>query len=284
MESEPVAALVAVTKSYRMDAVTVPVLHGVELAIRPAMFTVVLGPSGSGKTTMLNLLGCLDRPDQGQVRVAGTDVGSLSDDELTDFRRRNIGFVFQSFNLIPVLTAFENIEYPLVLAGMDRTRRERRVRRLLEAVGLEARAQNRPGQLSGGQRQRVAIARALAHKPRIVIADEPTANLDSRTGAAIIALMRWMQINFKISFIFSSHDSGLIKSADDLVMLRDGRIRSVHHKGVAVPTPVAAPDSAHPAESEPPDAPDDDIGARLLQDTDFVPADEEAASPPPRRP
>jgi putative ABC transport system ATP-binding protein len=210
--------------------VTVPVLRGIEVEIRPALFTVLLGPSGSGKTTLLNLLGCLDRPDTGKVTVAGTDVNSLTDDELADFRSENIGFVFQSFNLIPVLTAFENVEYPLILAGMDPERRQRRVKRLLEAVGLEQRAHNRPGQLSGGQRQRVAIARALARKPKLVIADEPTANLDSQTGAAIIALMRWMQQNFKISFIFSSHDSGLIKAADDLIVLRDGVIQSVRRK------------------------------------------------------
>lgn len=227
---QPAASLHAVEKSYRMDQVVVPVLRGIDVEVRPAYFTVLLGPSGSGKTTLLNLLGCLDRPDKGQVRVAGTDVGSLTDDELADFRSENIGFVFQSFNLIPVLTAFENVEYPLVLAGMDPDRRQRRVKRLLEAVGLEQRANNRPGQLSGGQRQRVAIARALARKPKLVIADEPTANLDSQTGAAIIALMRWMQTNFKISFIFSSHDSGLIKAADDLIVLRDGVIQSVRRK------------------------------------------------------
>jgi putative ABC transport system ATP-binding protein len=137
-----------------------------------------------------------------------------------------------------VLTAFENVEYPLMLAGMDPERRARRVRRLLEAVGLGQRAHNRPGQLSGGQRQRVAIARALARKPKLVIADEPTANLDSQTGAAIIALMRWMQQNFKISFIFSSHDAGLIKAADDLIVLRDGVIQSVRRKQGAPIAPV----------------------------------------------
>lgn len=226
----PVAALSNVEKSYQMDAVTVPVLRGIDIEIRPSLFTVLLGPSGSGKTTLLNLVGCLDRPDVGKVTVAGTDVNTLTDDELSDFRSENIGFVFQSFNLIPVLTAFENVEYPLVLAGMDPDRRQRRVKRLLEAVGLADRAENRPGQLSGGQRQRVAIARALARKPKLVIADEPTANLDSQTGAAIIALMRWMQQNFKISFIFSSHDSGLIKAADDLIVLRDGVIQSVRRK------------------------------------------------------
>jgi putative ABC transport system ATP-binding protein len=239
-----VASLDGVVKSYRMDDVTVPVLRGIDLIIRPAYFTVVLGPSGSGKTTLLNLLGCLDRPDEGSVRVAGIDVGRLSDNELADFRAENIGFVFQSFNLIPVLTAFENVEYPLVLAGMDPERRARRVRRLLEAVGLEQRAHNRPGQLSGGQRQRVAIARALVRKPKLVIADEPTANLDSQTGAAIIALMRWMQQNFKISFIFSSHDTGLIKAADDLIELRDGVIQSVRRKkgAPAAPAYEAAPE------------------------------------------
>ena len=235
--SQVVAGLQGVEKSYQMDAVTVPVLRGIDVSIRPSLFTVLLGPSGSGKTTLLNLIGCLDRPDQGKVMVAGTDVNSLTDDELADFRSENIGFVFQSFNLIPVLTAFENVEYPLILAGMDVERRQRRVKRLLEAVGLDQRAHNRPGQLSGGQRQRVAIARALARKPKLVIADEPTANLDSQTGAAIIALMRWMQQNFKISFIFSSHDSGLIKAADDLIVLRDGVIQSVRRK----PEPGAPP-------------------------------------------
>jgi putative ABC transport system ATP-binding protein len=233
-----VAALQSVEKSYQMDDVTVPVLKGIDVDIRPAMFTVLLGPSGSGKTTLLNLLGCLDRPDKGKVIVSGTDINALTDDEMSDFRSENIGFVFQSFNLIPVLTAFENVEYPLILAGMAPERRQRRVKRLLEAVGLEQKAQHRPGQLSGGQRQRVAIARALARKPKLVIADEPTANLDSQTGFAIIALMRWMQQNFKISFIFSSHDSGLIKAADDLIVLRDGVIQSVRRKADPVSQPA----------------------------------------------
>lgn len=244
-----VATLASVEKSYQLDSVTVPVLRGIDVSVRSALFTVLLGPSGSGKTTLLNLLGCLDRPDKGRVMVAGTDVNSLSSDELADFRSENIGFVFQSFNLIPVLTAFENVEYPLILAGMDVERRHRRVKRLLEAVGLEQRAHNRPGQLSGGQRQRVAIARALARKPKLVIADEPTANLDSQTGAAIIALMRWMQQNFKISFIFSSHDSGLIKAADDLIVLRDGVIQSVRRKpdpGQAVERNEVADDESQP--------------------------------------
>jgi putative ABC transport system ATP-binding protein len=227
---QPVALLSGVEKSYQMDDVVVPVLRKIDLIIRPALFTVLLGPSGSGKTTLLNLIGCIDRADQGEVQVGGGAVDKMSDDELSDFRAKHIGFVFQNFNLIPVLTAAENVEYPLVLAGMEKERRRRRVRRLLDAVGLADRADNRPGQLSGGQRQRVAIARALARKPRLVLADEPTANLDSQTGAAILALMRQMQEAFHISFVFSSHDSNLISAADDLIVLRDGAIESVKRK------------------------------------------------------
>ena len=228
--SEPVAILTAVHKAYQMDSVSVPVLRGIDLLIRPGHFTVVLGPSGSGKTTMLNMIGCIDRPDKGEIPVGGADVTRMSDDELADFRAANVGFIFQNFNLLPVLSAFENVEYPLVLAGMAKARRVRRVRKLLELVGLADLARHLPGQLSGGQRQRVAIARALACRPKLVIADEPTANLDSETGAAILALMRRMQAAYRISFVFSSHDRSVIESADDLIYLRDGVIRSVQRK------------------------------------------------------
>ena len=230
--SEPVAMLVNVDKSYQLDAVVVPVLKSIDLLVRPALFTVLLGPSGSGKTTLLNLIGCIDRPEIGEVVVAGRRINELTDDELSDFRSKNIGFVFQNFNLIPVLTAYENIEYPLVLAGIAPQERQRRVTRLLEAVGLNDRARNRPGQLSGGQRQRVAIARALVRKPKLVIADEPTANLDSQTGAAILSLMRRMQVRYKISFLFSSHDRSLISAADDLITLKDGVIQSIRRKPI----------------------------------------------------
>ena len=230
--TEPVAILTGVDKSYQMDAVQVPVLRNINLLVRPALFTVLLGPSGSGKTTLLNLIGCIDRPDTGDVVVAGTAINHLTDDELSDFRSKNIGFVFQNFNLIPVLTAYENIEYPLVLAGIAPQERQRRVTRLLDAVGLSDRARNRPGQLSGGQRQRVAIARALVRKPKLVICDEPTANLDSQTGAAILALMRRMQERYKISFLFSSHDRSLIGAADDLITLKDGVIQSIRRKAM----------------------------------------------------
>lgn len=232
--SEPVAMLVNVDKSYQLDAVLVPVLKSIDLLVRPALFTVLLGPSGSGKTTLLNLIGCIDRPETGEVVVAGCRINQLSDDALSDFRSKNIGFVFQNFNLIPVLTAYENIEYPLVLAGIAPHERHRRVTRLLEAVGLSDRARNRPGQLSGGQRQRVAIARALVRKPKLVIADEPTANLDSQTGAAILSLMRRMQVRYKISFLFSSHDRSLIGAADDLITLKDGVIQSIRRKAIDV--------------------------------------------------
>ena len=225
--NDAIAIIGAVSKSYRMDSVTVPVLSKVSLLIRPACFTVILGPSGSGKTTLLNLLGGIDHPDEGAVTVSGIELLRLSDDELSEFRAKNIGFVFQSFNLIPVLTAFENIEYPLVIAGFEASERRRRVTALLSAVGLSDRANNLPGQLSGGQRQRVAIARALVRKPKLVIADEPTANLDSRTGTAILALMRRMQERYKISFVFSSHDRALIGAADDVISLRDGAVVSI---------------------------------------------------------
>lgn len=213
-----------VSKTYHLDAVDVPALVDIDLEIRPDCFTVISGASGSGKTTLLNLIGCIDRPDHGELMVAGQAVQSMADDALSDFRARHLGFIFQNFNLLPVLTAFENVEYPLMLAQMPAAQRKARVLALLDAVGLAERANNRPGQLSGGQRQRVAIARALASAPALVLADEPTANLDSQTGAAIIALMRKMQQEFHVSFIFSSHDPQVMAEADDAVLIRDGRI------------------------------------------------------------
>lgn len=216
-----------VHKVYQLDSIGVPALSDIDLDIRANCFTVISGPSGSGKTTLLNLIGCIDRPDQGQVIVAGQDVQQMSDDALSDFRARHLGFIFQNFNLLPVLTAYENVEYPLLLTGLPEAQRRQRVLALLDAVGLADKARNRPGQLSGGQRQRVAIARALAPAPRLVLADEPTANLDSHTGAAIIALMRKMQREQHVAFVFSSHDPMVQAEADDTVFLHDGRISSV---------------------------------------------------------
>ena len=219
-----------VGKTYRLDSVRVLALSDINLEIRANRFTVISGPSGSGKTTLLNLIGCIDRPDQGEVFVAGQDVQHMSDDALSDFRARHLGFVFQNFNLLQVLTAYENVEYPLLLTNMPAEQRRRRVLDLLDAVGLSNRVQSRPGQLSGGQRQRVAIARALAPVPQLVLADEPTANLDSETGASIIALMRTMQRERQVSFVFSSHDPQVQAEADDAVFLRDGRIAGVERR------------------------------------------------------
>ena len=219
-----------VGKTYRLDTVTVPALSAVSIDIRPGRFTVLCGPSGSGKTTLLNMMGCIDRPDAGEILVDGQAVQAMTDDALSDFRARRIGFVFQNFNLLPVLTAFENVEYPLVLAAVPAAQRKERVRTLLDAVGLADRAGNRPGQLSGGQRQRVAIARALATEPALVLADEPTANLDSQTGAEIIALMRRLQRERGASFVFSSHDPMVLAQADDVVRIRDGRIDAIEHR------------------------------------------------------
>ena len=222
--------LKGVSRTYRLDAVDVPALVDLDLVILPDRFTVISGPSGSGKTTLLNLIGCIDRPDSGTIMVGGKPVQTMDDDTLSDFRARHLGFVFQNFNLLQVLTAYENVEYPLVLAGMAPERRRSRVEKLLEAVGLSDRAGNRPGQLSGGQRQRVAIARALARKPQIVLADEPTANLDSKTGTEIIDLMRSMQRRYHVSFIFSSHDPKILDAADDAVHIHDGRITSIERR------------------------------------------------------
>jgi len=220
-----------VGKVYHLDAVDVPALSNITLEIRPDRFTVIAGASGSGKTTLLNLIGCIDRPDSGEIIVAGQAVQKMSDNALSDFRARHLGFIFQNFNLLPVLTAYENVEYPLLLAQVPATKRKARVLALLDAVGLADKAGNRPGQLSGGQRQRVAIARALAPAPQLVLADEPTAHLDSQTGAAIIALMRQMQREHHVSFVFSSHDPQVMAEADDAVHIRDGRIVSVERHG-----------------------------------------------------
>ncbi|MEO6973411.1 MAG: ABC transporter ATP-binding protein [Rhodoferax sp.] len=228
---QAVAVLTQVEKTYHMDSVSVPVIKSVDILVRRARFTVVLGPSGSGKTTLLNMIGCIDKPDSGEIIVADCKVGELTDDALSDFRANNIGFIFQNFNLLPVLSAYENIEYPLLLAGASAKKRSDRVLKLLRAVGLSDKARNFPGQLSGGQRQRVAIARALARKPKLVIADEPTANLDSHTGASILALMRQMVDRYQISFVFSSHDPEVIKAADDTIFLKDGEIEGIRRKG-----------------------------------------------------
>jgi putative ABC transport system ATP-binding protein len=220
----PVVRLERVAKSYKAGSVTVDALKGISIEIPRHRFSMVVGPSGSGKTTLLNLVGCIDAPSGGTVEVCGVTVATLADNALSDFRARNIGFIFQGFSLIPVLSAYENVEYPLLLVGMPAPERRRRTLAMLEAVGLTAQQRQRPNELSGGQKQRVAIARALVKHPEIVLADEPTANLDTATGAQIIALMRRVQEEFKTTFIFSTHDLQLISHADHTFTIRDGML------------------------------------------------------------
>lgn len=221
-----------VSKKYLLGAVELPVLKDVSFQIKQGQFVVLLGPSGSGKSTLLNLVGGLDKADEGRVLVGGHDLAGMNDDRLTDFRGENIGFVFQSFNLIPVLSAAENIAYPLINAKISKDKAARRVRSLLAAMGLEDRGHHLPGELSGGQRQRVAIARALVKRPKLVVADEPTANLDSKTTDQILSLMRGIQTRYGISFLLASHDPRVVKQADTIIHLLDGKIQKLETKEV----------------------------------------------------
>jgi putative ABC transport system ATP-binding protein len=221
-----------VTKTYRSGALDVPALRGISLEIPSHRFSVVIGASGSGKTTLLNIIGCIDAPSSGTVEVCGENIAALSDDAVSDFRARNVGFIFQTFSLVPVLSAYENVEYPLLLVGMPLAERRRRTLTMLEAVGLADQARQRPNELSGGQRQRVAIARALVKEPQVVLADEPTANLDSATGASIIELMRRVQLQSRTTFIFATHDPQLMSHADETFVIRDGELVE-HRKGGA---------------------------------------------------
>ena len=213
------------TKTYAADGVEVRALRDVSLDVEAGSFIAFIGPSGSGKTTLLNLLGCLDKPSSGRLEVVGTDVTRLDRRQAAAFRGAQIGFVFQSFNLIPVLTALENVEYPLVMV-QDRPASERRTRvlELLEAVGMADQRDKRPEQLSGGQKQRVAIARALVTRPELVLADEPTANLDRETAYTIIALMKKMRDEVGTTFLFATHDTRIIGAAELVYTLEDGQL------------------------------------------------------------
>jgi putative ABC transport system ATP-binding protein len=214
-----------VSKVYMLGKTEVPAVRDVSIDVGEGEFLSIAGPSGSGKTTLLNLVGCVDTPTSGTVVVNGNDTGSLSERALTDLRLRTIGFIFQSFNLVPVLSVFQNVEFPLLLQGtLGKRERRERVDALLAAVGLEAHALHRPSELSGGQRQRVAVARALVTRPRLVLADEPTANLDSKTGETIIDLMRDLNRRDGTTFIFSTHDPKVMSHANALVRIADGRI------------------------------------------------------------
>ena len=222
--SAPVVQLSNVTKTYKVGQVEVRAVRGVSLAVPAERFTMIVGPSGSGKTTLLNLIGCIDVPSGGKVEIAGEDIARLKDNALSDFRAEKVGFIFQSFSLVPVLTAYENVEYPLLLTGVSAGERKRTTLAMLDAVGLTQQRRQRPNELSGGQKQRVAIARALVKRPAIVLADEPTANLDSGTGAQIVDLMRRMQKESHTTFIFASHDEHLISHADAIFTIRDGQL------------------------------------------------------------
>lgn len=214
-----------VVKDYPLGSSMVRALHGIDLTIAEGEFTTIAGPSGCGKSTLLNLIGCMDVATSGSVTIEGKETNSLSDKEQTQLRLNTLGFIFQSFNLVPVLSVFQNVELPLLLkGGMTAKQRAERVGVLLEQVGLAAKANNRSHELSGGQRQRVAIARALVTQPKIVLADEPTANLDSETGQNIIELMRSLNEKQKTTFIFSSHDPKVIEHARRIVRLQDGRV------------------------------------------------------------
>jgi len=224
------------TKDYHLGKVVVPALRGVTLDVAPGEFLSIAGPSGSGKTTLLNLIGCVDTPTTGTVQVAGRNTAELSERELTRLRLHTIGFIFQSFNLVSVLNVFRNVELPLLLQHvLSGPEREKRVRGLLERVGLTEHLKHRPNELSGGQRQRVAIARALVTRPSLVLADEPTANLDSVTGQNILDLMKELNRTEQTTFIFSTHDARVMAHASSIVRLADGKlVESAKGSGVTV--------------------------------------------------
>ncbi|MFZ5981041.1 MAG: ABC transporter ATP-binding protein [Candidatus Zixiibacteriota bacterium] len=225
-----VIVAVGVKKTYSDNGVPVEAVRGIDLTIDYGEFTAIVGPSGSGKTTFLNCISGLDEVTAGEVRLDGTLISAMSGRELSDFRRDNIGFIFQAYNLIPVLTVEENVEYVMLLQGVPARERHRRVDEILEDLGLGGFASRLPTQLSGGQRQRVAIARAIVSKPAVILADEPTANLDSATGADLLDLMRDLNRRRKMTFVFSTHDTMIMERADRLVVLKDGLIDSDEKK------------------------------------------------------
>lgn len=213
-------------KIYSDSEIEVKAVDGIDLAFEKGEFAAIVGPSGSGKTTLLNLIGGLDSITAGEIVVDGTDIAALSSSKLIDFRLRNIGFVFQAYNLIPVLTARENIEFIMELQGRGREERRTRAMELLTAVGLEERADSRPSKMSGGQQQRVAVARALASKPKFVLADEPTANLDSKSTATLLDIMEKLNREENITFIFSTHDQRVVNKARRVITIEDGHVVS----------------------------------------------------------
>jgi len=223
-----------INKDYQTEEVVVHALQGVDFEIEPASFVSFVGPSGSGKTTILNLIGCLDKPTAGNLRIADTEVVSLGRKESAAFRGKHLGFIFQDFNLIPVLTVYENIEYPLIMVqDIALQERKERISKMLDAVDMTDQAHKYPQQISGGQKQRVAIARALVTNPALVLADEPTANLDSQTAYSVIGLMKKMRDDFGTTFIFSTHDTKIVGEAEVIFRLEDGRLTAKETKGGA---------------------------------------------------
>jgi putative ABC transport system ATP-binding protein len=218
-----IAELTNLSKIHMRGDVEVKAISDITLQLRRECVSCFVGPSGCGKTTLLNIIGCIDIPTSGSINIMGKNVGLLTDDQLSDFRSQHLGYVFQNFNLIAVLSAYENIEYPLILKNIPKNERKDIVEEMLHSVGLSNRSNHWPSQLSGGEQQRVAIARALAKQPQIILADEPTANLDSRTSAEILELMQEMQSHYHSSIIFSTHDTETMKYADDIYRLVDGQ-------------------------------------------------------------
>ena len=221
-------------KTYRIGEITVKAIRGVNFSIEQASFVSFVGPSGSGKSTLLNMIGCLDPPTAGSLHVAGQNIASLNRKQAALFRGEHIGFVFQDFNLIPVLTVFENVEYPLLMVqNWPEQKRKKQVQNLLEAVGMGEQAIKYPNQISGGQKQRVAVARALVTNAKLVLADEPTANLDGETASRIINLMKKMRDELDTTFIFSTHDPRVMRNAEIIFTLEDGRLQKQNNNGGA---------------------------------------------------
>ena len=220
----PVIYTDQVVRRFGEGAALVTAVGGVSLTVESGEFAALVGPSGSGKSTLLNLIGGLDEPDEGHIALAGMNLTSMSSAEMSDFRRDHIGFIFQSYNLIPVLSAAENIEYIMLLQGLAARDRRKRGDEMLKMVGLDGLGHRRPAELSGGQQQRVAVARAMASSPDIILADEPTANLDSKTGVALLETMRELNENEGVTFLFSTHDQKIIERARRLVWLEDGMV------------------------------------------------------------
>ena len=237
----PLVQCLRVNKSYQQGKVQVQALQDIDLDIEEGGFVALSGPSGSGKTTLLNLIGGLDRPDSGSIRVKDLDYAQLTSAQLADLRLHHIGFIFQSFNLIPVLSAQENVEYVMLLQGVPGRERARRAQAILQEVGLSGMFARRPAELSGGQQQRVAVARAMVSNPSLILADEPTANLDSATGEGLLDMMRCMNISRQVTFVFSTHDQMVMSYATRILTLRDGRLTDDRYQEQARSCPEDRP-------------------------------------------